>query len=177
MTLFDKIKSGALLDLVRDPRLKELVTRREFRISEEDLRREFLNRAPDKEVPELSVAISEGFFEISGKVKKKLLPFAVPFSARFSLHSLEFTPRTKAVHLRLEELKPLDMDWLTRRLVEKLPFLSFGEGLVSVDLLKIPRLAPLLTSQVKGFHPFDHIVLKDLNFYQGEVVGKLGVML
>ena len=177
MTLFDKIKSSHLLDLVRDPRLKELVTRREFRISEEDLRRALLNRAPDEEVPELSVAIAEGFIEISGKVKKKLLPFAIPFSARFSLHSLEFTPRTKAVHLRLEELKPLDMDWLTRRLVEKLPFLSFGEGLVTVHLVKIPRLAPLLTSQVKGFHPFDHVVLKDLNFYQGEVVGKLGVML
>lgn len=177
MSLFDTIKSGALLELMRDPRLKDLVSRREFRITEEELRREFLKRAPDEEVPELSVTVAEGCIEVSGAVRKKPLPVAVPFSARFSLHSLEFTPRTKAVHLRLEQLQPLNLDWLTRRLVEKVPFLSFEQGLVTVDLVKVPRLAPLLTSQVNGFYPFDHVVLKDLTFRQGEVVGKLGVML
>ena len=46
MSIFDKLKSSALLELVRDPRVKELVTRREFRVSQEELHREFVTRAP-----------------------------------------------------------------------------------------------------------------------------------
>ena len=177
MSFFDKLKTNALLELVKDPRVKDLVTRREFRITEEDLRKEFVSRVADEELQELEVVVGEAFLEISGKMKKKLLPFAIPFSARFSLHSLEFSPRGKTVHLRLEELKPVDLDWLTKRLVEKIPFLSFADGLVTVHLVKIPRLTPVLTCQVKGFKPFDHVVLKDLRFVPGEVVGRVGVML
>ena len=61
--------------------------------------------------------------------------------------------------------------------MEKVPFLSFADGLVTVHLGKIPRLAPVLTYHVKGFQPFDHMVLKDLRFVNGEVVGRVGVML
>ena len=138
---------------------------------------ELVNRVADEDLQELAVSVGEGFLEISAKIKKKLLPFAIPFSARFSLHSLEFSPRSKAIHLKLEELKPLDLDWLTKRLVEKIPFLSSADGLVTLHLVRIPRLTGLLTCQVKGFRPFDHIVLKDLSFHQGEVVGRVGVML
>jgi len=46
-----------------------------------------------------------------------------------------------------------------------------------LDLIKAPRLAGLLACQVKGFRPFDHIVLKELRFHEGEVVGRVGVML
>jgi len=69
------------------------------------------------------------------------------------------------------------VDALTKKLVEKVPFLSFADGLVSVHLTRVPRLAGLLASNVKGFHPFDHIVLKDLEFRPGEVVGRVGVLL
>jgi hypothetical protein len=81
------------------------------------------------------------------------------------------------VHLRLEELKPFSLDSLTKKLVEKVPFLSFDDGLVTVHLVKVPRLTRLLTSQVKGFRPFDHVVLKELHFHEGEVVGRVGVLL
>jgi len=177
MSIFDKLKSSALLELVRDPRVKELVTRREFRVSQEELHREFVTRAADEALQELALVVREGFLEVSGKVKKRLIPFAIPFSARFSLHSLDFSPHTKAVHLRLEELKPLDLDSLTRKVTEKVPFLSYADGLVTVHLAKVPRLAGLFACQVHGFRPFDHIVLKELRFHDGEVVGRVGVML
>jgi hypothetical protein len=177
MSFFSSLKTKTVLELISDPRLKELVTRREFRVSEEELRQELVTRVSDEDIQDLAVSVGEGFLEISGKIKKRLLPFAIPFSARFSLHSLEFSPRIKAVHLRLEELKPLDLDWLTKRLVGKIPFLSSADGLVTLHLVKIPRLTGLLTCQVKGFHPFDHIVLKELSFHPGEVVGRVGVML
>lgn len=178
MTFFDKLRSTALLELIRDPRLKELVTRREFRLSQEELHRELVKQAvPGEDLQELRLTVGEGFLELSGRVKKRLLPFAIPFSARFSLHSLDFSPRNKAVHLRLDELKPLDLDRLTRKLTEKVPFLSYADGLVTVHLAKVPRLAGLFASQVRGFRPFDHIVLKELSFRDGEVVGRVGVLL
>jgi hypothetical protein len=177
MSIFDKMKSAALLELVRDPRLKELVTRREFRVSQEELHREFASRAADEELQELALVVGEGFLEVSGRVKKRLIPFAIPFSARFSLHSLDFSPHNKAVHLRLDEMKPFDVDALTRKMMEKVPFISFADGLVTVHLAKVPRLAGLFACQVHGFRPFDHIVLKELRFHDGEVVGRVGVML
>lgn len=177
MSIFDKLKNPALLELVRDPRLKDLVTRREFRVSQEELHRELADRAADEELQELRLTVGDGFLDISGRVRKRLIPFAIPFSARFSLHSLDFSPQAKAVHLRLEELKPLDLDRLTRKLTEKVPFLSFADGLVTVHLAKVPRLAGLFACQVGGVRPFDHIVLKELRFLEGEVVGRVGVML
>jgi len=178
MSIFDKLKGGALLELARDPRLKELVTKREFRVDQEELRRELLKQAAgEEELQELAVTVGEGYLELAGKVKKKLLPFAIPFTARFSLHSLDFSPHAKAVHLRLDEMKPFEVDALTRKLVEKVAFLSFDDGLVTVPLDKVPRLGSLLNSQVRGFRPFDHIVLKELRFHDGEVVGRVGVLL
>jgi hypothetical protein len=178
MSIFTALKGAALLKLIRDPRLRDLLMKREFRFSQDDLHREFVSQAADEEeLQDLALIVGEGFLELSGKLKKRPLPFAIPFSARFSLHSLEFSPRGKTVHLRLEELKPFSLDSLTKKLVEKVPFLSFDDGLVTVHLVKIPRLARLLNSQVKGFRPFDHITLKELHFHEGEVVGRVGVLL
>jgi len=177
MSIFDKLKSQALLELIRDPRLVDLVVRREFRVTQEEIQREIESRAADEELQELELRVHDGYVELSGRVKKRMVPFAIPFLARFSLHSLEFSLRSKAVHLKLEELKPLDLDWLTKRLVEKIPFLSFADGLVTLHLAQVPRLARLFAYQVKGFRPFDHIVLKDISFRDGEVVGRVGVML
>jgi len=178
MSIFDKMKNPVLLELIRDPRLKELVTKREFRLSQEELRRELENQVGGEEsLQELALHVGDGFLELSGRVKKWPLPFAIPFAARFSLHSLEFTPRQKAVYLRLDEMKPFDVDALTKKLVEKVGFLSFADGLVTLHLARVPRLAGLLTCHVNGFRPFDHIVLKELTFTPGEVVGRIGVLL
>lgn len=178
MSIFDTLKSAALLELVQDPRLRQLLTKREFRLSQEELHHEFLKQvAGEESLQEPALTVGEGFLEISGRVKKRLLPFAIPFSARFSLHSLEFSPRSKAVHLRLDELKPFESDTLTQKLVAKVPFLSFDDGLVTVHLARVPRLAGLFACQIKGFRPFDHIVLKELDFREGEVVGRVGLLL
>jgi hypothetical protein len=166
------------MEMMKDPRLRELVTRREFSISREELQQELLSQTADEEgLQDLTVQVGDGFLEISGRVKKRMLPFAIPFSARFSLHSLEFSPRSKTVHLKLEELKPFEVDSLTKKLVEKLPFLSFADGLVTIQLEKVPRLAGLFGCRIGSFRPFDHIVLKQLNFMEGEVTGKIGVLL
>ncbi len=178
MSIFDKLKQAALLELVQEPRLKQLLTRREFRLSQEELYHEFAKQAAgEEELQELGLAVGEGFLELSGRVKKRLLPFAIPFSVRFSLHSLEFSPRTKAVHLKLEEVKPFEVDSLTKKLVDKVPFLSVDGRLVTLHLARVPRLAGLVACQIKGFRPFDHIVLKELAFREGEVVGRVGVLL
>ena len=178
MSIFDTLKQSPLMEMMKDPRLRELVTRREFSISREELQQELLSQTADEEgLQDLTVQVGEGFLEISGRVKKRILPFAIPFSARFSLHSLEFSPRSKTVHLKLEELKPLEIDSLTKKLVEKLPFLTFADGLVTIQLEKVPRLAGLLGCRIGNFRPFDHIVLKQLHFQEGEVTGKVGVLL
>ena len=178
MGIFEKIKKSGVLELIQDPRLIDLVTKREFRIGQEELRRELMTQTEgDEALQELSVTISEGFLVLAGKVRKRPIPFAIPFSARFTLHSMEFSPRNKTVHLRLEELKPIGFDSLTKKIVEKIPFLTFADGLVTVHLAHVPRLSGLLGCQVKGFRPFDHIVVKDLFFREGEITGKVGVLL
>jgi hypothetical protein len=178
MSIFDTLKQSPLMEMMKDPRLRELVTRREFSISREELQREILSQTAGEEgLQDLTVQVGDGFLEISGRVKKRMLPFAIPFSARFSLHSLEFSPRSKTVYLKLEELKPFEVDSLTKKLVEKLPFLTFADGLVTIQLEKVPRLTGLLGCRIGNFRPFDHIVLKQLRFLEGEVTGKVGVLL
>ncbi len=178
MTVFETLKNSPFVELVRDPRLRDLVTKREFRLSQEELQGEMAAQmAGEESLQELAITVGEGFLELSGRARKRPLPFAIPFSARFSLHSLEFSPRSKAVHLRLEEVRPFEIDALSKKLVEKVPFLSFADGLVTLHLARVPRLAGLLDYHVRGFRPFDHIVLKELVLSPGEVVGREGVLL
>lgn len=177
MGIFDKLKSVPFMDMIQDQRLKELVTRREFRLTEEYLHREFLSRAEDEELTELRLQLEEGHAVLSGKLKKSPLPFAVPFAARFVMHSVDFSSRGKLVHLKLEEVKPLDLDWVTRKLVGKVPFLSYADRLLAFDLTRVPRLAELFACQVKGVYPADFLVLKELSLKKGEVVGRVGLCL
>lgn len=177
MSIFDMLQNPALIELMKDQRLRDLVTRREFRISEEYLHREFISGAMDDEVQELSLRFYDGYGEIAAKVKKRLIPCAIPFSARFSVRSVVFGSYEKKVHLAVEEVKPLDFDWVTKRVVERVPFLSFEEGRVVCDLEKVPRLADLLAKRVKGVKVSDFVTLKELSFRQGEVFGRVGVVL
>ena len=179
MSIFSKLfeKKDEIADLVKDHRLRDLILKREFRLTEEYLHDEIFSKLCDEELTDLAFVVREGSAQLSGKVKKRILPFAIPFSATFSIHSMTFTQKKKVVNLKLEELKPLDVDAMTRKLVEKIPFLSFADGLVTLDLARVPRLAELFGYTVKGVKPFDFVVLKDIAFCPGEVVGKVGVIL
>lgn len=179
MSIFSALlgKKDEILDLVKDPRVKDLIVRREFRLTEEYLYEEVFDKLRDEELTEIALTVGDGYAELAGRVKKRMLPFAIPFSARFSIHSVVFSQHKRVVNLKLEELKPLDVDALTKKLVEKVPFLSYADGLVTLDLTRVPRLADLFSYQVKGVRPLDFVVLKDVAFCPGAVVGKLGVVL
>jgi hypothetical protein len=176
MSIFDKFKHSALAGLIHDQHLKELITRREFRISEEFIHREFISQAADEEILNPELRFFDGFGELRCQVKKKLLP-AINFSARFTIHGLEFSSLGKRLHLRLEEVKPLDFNWVTKRMIGRLPFLTLSDGIMTCDLTQVPRLAYLFSYQVKGIQVVDHFTLRDLAFKEGEVVGRLGVVL
>ena len=177
MGIFDTFRNPAFQELFRDQRLRELLVRREFRISEEYVHREFISRAGDDEVRNLSLRFRDGFGELSGEVKKRLLPFAVPFAARFAIHGVEFGALGKRVYLRLEEVRPLDLDWVTRRVVDKVPFLDFRDGLVVCDLTRVPRLDAILSWRLGRGRLTDFLTLRELAFREGEIVGRLGVVL
>lgn len=177
MSIFDKLKNPALVELLKDQRLREIVTRREFRVSEEYLHREFISRAGDDEVRNLALRFHDGFGELSGEVKKRLLPVAIPFSARFIIAGVEFNALGKRVHLRVDEVKPMDVDWVTKRVVERVPFLAYHDGLMSCDLEQVPRLDAILASRVGGKRVADFLTLKELVIRPGEMVGRLGVIL
>lgn len=177
MSIFDTFRNPAIRDLLKDQRLKELLTRREFRISEEYIHREFISQAGDDEVRGLALRFRNGFGELSGEVKKRLLPFAVPFSARFAIHGVEFNAMGKRVYLRVEEVKPLDLDWVTRRVLERVPFLDYRDGLLVCDLERVPRLDTLLAHRIGTARVADFVTLRDLSLRNGEIVGRLGVVL
>lgn len=178
MSLFARFRESSLTGLIKDQRLKNLVTRREFRISADYVRRELVPRIEGEEVQEVSFAFRDGYGELSARVKKRFVPFAIPFAARFVISGVAFTPREKKLHLRLEEVKPLDFDWLTRRLVEKVPFLEYGgEGLLVCDLGKVPQLAEMFEYRVRGVRISDFFTIKEIVVREGEVVGRVGVVL
>jgi hypothetical protein len=176
MSIFDKLRTPTVAGLLKEQHLMELVTRREFRCTEEYVRREVTPRLADDEIHCLDIAFRDGYGELTCQVKKRLLP-AIPFSARFMVERVACTPWEKRVYLRLEEVKPLDFDWLTRRMVERLPFLSYADGAVVCDLMRIPRLAELFDYRVRGVRVSDFLTIKDLAVRPGLIVGRLGVVL
>jgi hypothetical protein len=177
MGFMDLLKNPALLSLIKDQRLREIVTRREIRVSEEYFHREFVCRALDEEIQELTMKFLDGHVQISGTMKKKLLPFGIPFSASCEVERVDFTPKQKKIYLSMAEVKPLDVDWVTRKLVAKIPFLSYGDGLLACDLTLVPRLAYFFGYHVKGITVCDFLTIKELLFREGELVGRLGVCL
>jgi len=172
-----KINDPAFLDLVKEQSLKDLLIRREFRISQAYLQREIISKAMDDEILELNLALFDGYGEISGKMKKRLLPFAIPFSATFTIQGMEFSAARKVVFLKLDQVAPIDLDWLTRKVVERIPFLSCMGDMIACDLTRVPRLAELFAHRVKGISIWDFITLKELGLKQGEIAGRVGVVL
>lgn len=172
----ERIKNPALAELVKEQSLKDLLIRREFRLSESYLQREFVAPVLDDEMPELSIALFNGYGEIAGKMKKRLLP-TLSFSATFTIQGMEFSSARKCVLLRLEKVGPIDIDWLTRKFVQRIPFLSCTGNMITCDLTRVPKLAELFAYRVKGISAWDFITLKELNLKDGEIVGRVGVVL
>ncbi len=177
MSILNMLKSPALLDLIKDQRLKEIVTRREVRVSEDYFHRELTNKAIDEDIQELSMKFFDGYGEISGKVKKKLLPFSIPFSARFTVERIFFTPKDKMIFLKVEEVKPVDVEFVTKRIVAKLSFLSYSEGIIACDLARVPELNKFFAYNVHGIKVCDFLTVKELLFKEGEMIGRLGICL
>jgi hypothetical protein len=163
----DRIKNPALAELVKEQNLKDLLIRREFRLSESYLQREFVTPALDDEIPQLSIALFNGYGEITGKMKKRLLP-TISFSATFTIQGMEFSSARKCVFLRLEKVAPF---------VERIPFLSCTGNMITCDLTRVPKLAELFAYRVKGISAWDFITLKELSLKDGEIVGRVGVVL
>ena len=176
MSIFDKLKNPALAAFMQDQNIRELVSRREFRLTEEYFHREFIAAAADDEIHSPELKFYDGYAELRAKIKKKLLP-EIPFSARFVLHGVEFGTMGKRVHLKVEQVKPLDSDWVTKRVVARVPFLSFSDGILTCDLTLVPKLAYLFSYQLKGINVADFITLKKLTIQQGEMVGRVGMVL
>ncbi|WP_243372776.1 hypothetical protein [Geotalea sp. SG265] len=177
MSILDLLKNPVLLELIKDQHLKEVVTRREVRVSQDYFHRELIARAIDEEIHELSMKFGDGYGEISGKVKKKLIPFSIPFSARFAIERVHFTPQEKMIFLKVEEVKPVDMDFVTRRVVEKIPFLSYSDGIIACDLTQVPELQKFFAYNINGIKVCDFLTVKELLFREGELIGRLGLCL
>jgi hypothetical protein len=176
VSILHKLKKTALTAFLRDQRLPELFKSREFRLSEEFLRREFLAQAVDEEITALHFAVHDGYAEIRGAVKKRLMP-QISFSFKLRVAGIEFNAMAKRLHLTIDDIKPLDLEWITRRLVERVPFFSYSAGRISIDLEGVPRLAVPLGYRIKGVRVADYFTIKELQLRPGEVVGRLGVSL
>lgn len=176
MSLLHKLKNPALAAFLRDQQLPELFRRREFRLTEAFLRREIFSQATDDEILSLDLAVHDGFAEVRGMVKKRFLP-AIPFSFQVRLAGMEFNALGKRLHLTVDQVKPLDLDWVTRRLVERVPFLAYAEDRIMIDLERIPSLAPSLSYRIRGVRVADYFTLRELSLRPGVVVGRLGLLL
>ena len=176
MSIFDKLRTPTVARLLKEQHLVELVTRREFRCAAGFVRREVTPRLADDEIHGIDILFRDGFAELTGQVKKRLLP-AIHFSARFNVERVACTPWENRVYLGLADVKPVDFGWLTRWLVERLPFLTYVEGAVVCALMGIPRLAELFDYRGKGGRVSDFLTIKELAVRPGKIVGRLGVVL
>ena len=177
MKIFDKIPNPLLRQFMQDQNLRDLFTKREFRITEEFFQRELVAGGEDDEIRELEVKFHDGYGEITGKVRKKPLPFDITFSARLSVQRVDFTPEGKYLLLKADEVKPFSLDWVTAKIVGRVPFLSWRDGSITCDLARIPKLAPLFGAQVKGIRPLDFVTLRDVTFQPGALVGRVKIVL
>jgi hypothetical protein len=185
MGIFDKLQDRVrerlnnpiLQELAKEQSLRDLLLKREFRLPEGYIQREFVSRAMDDEILELSLAIYDDYAEITGKVKKRLIPFPISFSGRFTIQGLEFSPARKVVFLKLDQVAPIDIDWITKKVIQRIPFLETTGDLIVCDLMRIPKLAEIFSRRIKGLSVWDFITLKELTLKQGEIVGRVGVVL
>jgi len=175
--IFDKIANPMLKRFMRDQNLHDLFTKREFRITEEFFQRELVSGGEDDDVQELKFRFYDGYGEITGKVRKKPFPFDIPFSARLSVERVEFTPEEKYLILKADEVKPISVGWVTAKIVERIPFLTWRDGGIICDLIKIPKLAPLFAATVKGVSPLDFVTLRDVTFQPGALVGRVKIVI
>jgi hypothetical protein len=173
----DKIANPLLKQFMGDQNLRELFTKREFRITQEFFQRELGAGGEDDDLRELEIRFHDGYGEITGKVRKRPLPFDIPFSARLTVSRVEFTPEGKYLVLKADEVKPFSLDWVTAKVVGRVPFLAWQEGSVICDLARIPKLAPLFRASVKGIHPMDYVTLRDVTFQQGALVGRVKIVI
>jgi len=177
MKIFDKISNPLLKQFMQDQNVRDLLTKREFRITEEFFQRELVAGDEDDEIRELEVRFYEGYGEITGKVRKRPLPFDIPFSARLSVQRVDFTPEGKFLLLKAEEVKPFSLDWVTAKIVGRVPFLSWRDGIITCDLARIPKLAPMFGAEIKGIRPLDFVTLRDVTFQPGALVGRLKIVI
>lgn len=177
MKVFEKLQNPLLRQFMQDQNLRELLTKREFRISEEMFRQELAAGGDDDDIKELDVRFHDGFGEISGKVCKKPLPFEIPFSARLTVERVDFTPEGKFLLLKADEVKPFSLDWATAKIIGRVPFLSWRDGIITCDLERVPKLAPLFAREVKGIKPLDFVTLRDVTFQEGALVGRVKLVI
>ena len=176
MSILHKLKNPTLTAFLQDQHLPSLFRHREFHLTEAFLRRELLTQAADEEIPQLDLTLHDGYAAVSGIVKKRLMP-QIHFSFRLRLVGIEFNAMAKRLHLAVDEVNPLDLEWVTRRLVERVPFLSYAASRITVDLERVPRLAVPLACRIKGVRVANFFTIKELHLRPGEVVGRLGVTL
>ena len=99
------------------------------------------------------------------------------FPVTVNCAKIDFTPEGKYLLLKADEVKPFSLDWVTARIVGKVPFLSWKEGIIACDLERVPKLAPLFAASVKGVRPFDFLTLRDVSFQQGALVGRVKIVI
>lgn len=185
MGIFDKLQDRVrerlnnpiLQELAKEQSLRDLLMKREFRLPEGYIQREFVSRAIDDEVLELSLAIYDGYAEINGKIKKRLIPFPISFSGRLTIQGMEFSAARKVVFLKLDQVAPIDIDWLTKKVVQRIPYFESLGDLIVCDLMGVPKLADIFSRRIKGLSVWDFITMKELSLKQGEIVGRVGVVL
>ncbi len=139
MSIFDKLKQSGMADLIRDQQMKELLTRGEFRIHRgvrpPRIPRHGCRRRYPRSLPPL---LRRPRRTVRHR-EKRLLP-AISFATRFGIQGVEFGRMGKRIYLQLQEVRPLDLDWVNERIIGRVPFLDYHGSLIACDLPASPAL-------------------------------------
>lgn len=173
--LFSTLSTPALRDFLREQTLRDLVAGRRFRITQQYLDEVVIPRIPDLP-PDFTVTLKEGVIEISGRYEKRPLP-AIPFRATLSVAGVRTTSDGPEILLRIDDFHPSPLRGAVGWIVDRIPFLSSGEGALIFSPARIGGLGDILGKRVGNRRLAQLLTLTDLQVHERELVAVAGIVI
>lgn len=174
--LIRTIQSETAREFLRDQSIGDLLIRRQFRLTQSQLNRMLLSLGDPESAGSLSMTLGEGVMELEGRVPLSMLP-AMTVRASLTIAGILTTRDGPVVRLRVESVHPLPVVPFISRIVERIPFLTYRDGLVHCHLHRLPGLDRILLQRVGSQRLVDILILRELHLRQNELTGRVGILL
>ena len=96
-------------------------------------------------IEDLTIEFAESTFQIKGSVKKMLIPI------QFYIELKPKNANGRSLSFDIVELKPLNQDWIKKKLFNKPPVISYQDGVTTIDLNTFEKVKSIPVGTIKDF--------------------------